>query len=57
MKITRNDPVRRRSSPLSILPIIAVLIILGLLVTSWIRSGQQAPQTKEIPIPAEQLGH
>ncbi len=57
MKISRQDSARRRRSPLSLLPIIVVIVILPLLVLSWKR-GRAPPQHQvEIAIPASQLGH
>jgi len=56
MKISRNDPLRRRRSPISILLILIVLVILALLVAAWMNGGEKPLQTVEIAIPAEQLG-
>lgn len=56
MKISRNDPLRRRRSPLSTLLTLAVLILLGLLVAFWVRGGERPVHSIEIPIPADRLG-
>lgn len=56
MKINRHDPVRRRRSPLSILPILAAVIVIGLLVAAWLNGGETPQKQIEIAIPADQLG-
>lgn len=57
MKINRNDPLRRRRSPLSTLIIIGALLFAGLLAASWVSGGRDATQRIEIAIPGNQIGH
>jgi len=57
MKISRPDYPRRRRSPLSILPILLLVVILAVLVLAWMRGGARPQHHVEIEIPASQLGH
>jgi hypothetical protein len=57
MKNSRNDPIRRRRSPLSTLLILIVVLLLGLLALGWWKGGGATRHQVEIPIPADQLGH
>lgn len=57
MKISRHAPSRRRRNPLSILPILVVLLVVGLLAVSWMKGAAQPQKQVEIAIPAERLGH
>lgn len=56
MKISRNDPLRRRRHPLSMIVWIVPLLVVLLLALSWWKGGEQAVGSIEIPVPADQLG-
>lgn len=56
MKISRNDPLRRRRHPLSLIIWIVPLLIVLLLALSWWKGGAQSVGQIEIPVPADQLG-
>jgi len=56
MKISRNDPLRRRRHPLSLIVWIVPLLIVLLLVLSWWKGGEQPVKQIETPVPADQLG-
>ncbi|HWJ69378.1 MAG TPA: hypothetical protein VNS79_04940 [Sphingobium sp.] len=56
MKISRNDPLRRRRHPLSLIVWIVPLLILLVLALAWWKGGGQAVGPIEIPVPADQLG-
>jgi hypothetical protein len=56
MKLSRQDPYRRRRSPLSLIVVIALVIIVALLVLAWSRGGPQPVRPIEKPIAAERLG-
>lgn len=56
MKISRNDSLRRRRHPLSLIVWLVPLLILLLLALSWWKGGGQAVGPIEIPVAADQLG-
>lgn len=57
MKISRNDPLRRRRrNPLTIPLILVAVILVAVLATAWVRGGTTTPHPVEIPIAADQLG-
>lgn len=56
MKISRNDPLRRRRNPLSLIIWIVPLLLVLLLALSWWKGGGQSVGQIEIPVPADQLG-
>jgi len=56
MKISRNDPLRRRRHPLSLIVWIVPLLIVLLLLLSWWNGGERPVKQIELPVPADQLG-
>jgi len=56
MKISRNDPLRRRRHPLSLIVWIVPLLILLVLILSWWNGGERPVKQIETPVPADQLG-
>jgi hypothetical protein len=56
MKLSRQDPYRRRRSPISIVVILLLLVIVAVFALAWVRGGPQPIQSVEKTIPADQLG-
>lgn len=56
MKISRNDPLRRRRHSLSLIVWIVPLLIVLLLALSWWKGGEQPVKQIETPVSADQLG-
>ncbi len=56
MKLSRNDPLRRRRHPLAFVIWIFPLLFVLLLALAWSKGGEKPMGQIEIPVPADQLG-
>jgi hypothetical protein len=56
MKLSRNDPVRRRRHPLAFIVWIVPLLFILLLALSWWKGGEKPMGQVELQVPADQLG-
>ena len=56
MKLSRNDPIRRRRHPLAFIVWIVPLLFILLLALSWWKGGEKPTGQIELPVPADQLG-